>query len=305
MSQFKRFKNILAVVDTGFPRHPALEKASDLARRNGARLVVVDIVPDFGWSARVSRVDVDALEQALVEEKEERLEQLIAPLAREGLAVAARVLRGKSSHAILEEVERSTIDLVVRLTKGRHSRREAFLGTTSVRLLRFCPCDLWLVKPDSSDRYRRIVASIDAGTFEETHQRLNQRVLDLSVELAKSQCSALDIVYAWSIYGENVLRDRMNEQEFEDLKAATLADQYVLLDKVLDPFQMSSRSSNVHLLHGDASEQIPKFISHQGADLLVLGTIGRHGISGFFVGNTAERILDAVQCAILAIKPGA
>jgi nucleotide-binding universal stress UspA family protein len=31
--------------------------------------------------------------------------------------------------------------------------------------------------------------------------------------------------------------------------------------------------------------------------------VGRVGIPGFFMGNTAEEILDQIDCSVLAIKP--
>jgi len=34
-----------------------------------------------------------------------------------------------------------------------------------------------------------------------------------------------------------------------------------------------------------------------------MGTVGRVGIPGFFIGNTAEEILKRVECSVLAIKP--
>ncbi|WP_432648854.1 universal stress protein [Methylomarinum roseum] len=34
-----------------------------------------------------------------------------------------------------------------------------------------------------------------------------------------------------------------------------------------------------------------------------MGTLGQTGISGFLIGNTAEAILDQLQCSVLAIKP--
>jgi len=34
-----------------------------------------------------------------------------------------------------------------------------------------------------------------------------------------------------------------------------------------------------------------------------MGTVGRTGIQGFFIGNTAEEILNQVECSVLAVKP--
>jgi len=39
------------------------------------------------------------------------------------------------------------------------------------------------------------------------------------------------------------------------------------------------------------------------ADLVVMGTVARTGISGLIIGNTAEAILDQLTCSVLAIKP--
>jgi nucleotide-binding universal stress UspA family protein len=34
-----------------------------------------------------------------------------------------------------------------------------------------------------------------------------------------------------------------------------------------------------------------------------MGTVARGGIAGLLVGNTAERVLKRLSCAVLALKP--
>ena len=41
----------------------------------------------------------------------------------------------------------------------------------------------------------------------------------------------------------------------------------------------------------------------QQVELLVIGTVGRSGIPGLLIGNTAEQVLAEVTCSILAFKP--
>ena len=48
---------------------------------------------------------------------------------------------------------------------------------------------------------------------------------------------------------------------------------------------------------------IPKYVATHKVDLLVMGTIGRTGIPGLIVGNTAERLLPQIPCSVIAIKP--
>lgn len=42
---------------------------------------------------------------------------------------------------------------------------------------------------------------------------------------------------------------------------------------------------------------------HQAADLIVIGTVGRSGIQGLLLGNTAEKVLDTCDCSIFTVKP--
>ena len=48
---------------------------------------------------------------------------------------------------------------------------------------------------------------------------------------------------------------------------------------------------------------IPKHAQQLDAELVVLGTVGRQGISAALIGNTAEHVIDKLNCDVLAIKP--
>ena len=39
------------------------------------------------------------------------------------------------------------------------------------------------------------------------------------------------------------------------------------------------------------------------AELVILGTIGRTGLSAALIGNTAEHVIDQLNCDVLALKP--
>ena len=58
-----------------------------------------------------------------------------------------------------------------------------------------------------------------------------------------------------------------------------------------------------HLVKGSARREIPAFARQIEADLVVMGTVARTGVPGFIIGNTAETILNQIDCSVLAIKP--
>jgi len=60
--------------------------------------------------------------------------------------------------------------------------------------------------------------------------------------------------------------------------------------------------TNRHLLEGFPEESIPEFVKKHGIDLLVMGAVSRGNLENALIGNTAERILEAVQTDLLVIK---
>ncbi|HGX92368.1 MAG TPA: universal stress protein, UspA, partial [Candidatus Tenderia sp.] len=59
----------------------------------------------------------------------------------------------------------------------------------------------------------------------------------------------------------------------------------------------------IQLLKGSPRKEIPAFTQQIEADLVIMGTVARTGIPGLFMGNTAETILNRLNCSVLAIKP--
>lgn len=75
------------------------------------------------------------------------------------------------------------------------------------------------------------------------------------------------------------------------------------LDNCLRPFEINTENDLVHFINGDPEWSIVDFITKDDFDLIVMGTLGRTGISGFLIGNAAERIVNGIQCSLLAVKP--
>ena len=53
---------------------------------------------------------------------------------------------------------------------------------------------------------------------------------------------------------------------------------------------------------GDAVEEIIRFAESKGADLIVMATHGRSGISHMLMGSTAEQVIRKASCPVLTLK---
>ena len=58
-----------------------------------------------------------------------------------------------------------------------------------------------------------------------------------------------------------------------------------------------------HVLEGMPEDVIPKVAQDIDAEIVIIGTIGRTGLSAAIIGNTAEHVIDRLDCDILALKP--
>lgn len=74
------------------------------------------------------------------------------------------------------------------------------------------------------------------------------------------------------------------------------------LQKVLDPAWGKPRSVSTAVRWGTPAEAIVDFAAEQTADLVVISTHGRSGLSHVLLGSVAERIVREAPCPVLTIR---
>ena len=314
----KRFKDILYVVETEEACKPALERAVTLAENNQASLTVVDVVERVAAGVEMpEEVPVAAeLQTAMVGAHWQGLEALVEPY-RKRIEIQTKVLAGTPFLEIIREVLRNGHDLVIKIPKPRVWQDRLF-GSEDMHLLRKCPCPVWIIKPTPPKSYQVILAAIDVDDAHppaelESRHALNLQILEMASSLALSDFAELHIVQAWHAVGENTMRGAFlstPEEKIiayvEQVRRKHAANFSALLDEVAGKLGMETLDYlklRTHLVKGLAHKEIPVLAKRIEADLVVMGTVGRTGISGFIVGNTAETILNQIDCSVLAIKP--
>lgn len=314
----QRFKDILCVLGSDEENDITLERAVTLANNNQAKLtavkVIEQILPDTKLLERfLSDEDITA---KLVEEHLKKLERLVSSWMGK-VEIQIKVLTGTEFLEIIREVLRNRRDLVIKVAESGGLMDRMF-GSNDMHLLRECPCPVWLVKPDMDKTYNCILAAVDVDDIYtpdrlRTNHALNIQILQMASSLALSDFAELHIVYAWGAIGEGAMRygmlsapeDEINSY-VEAVKQRNKQNLEVLTDEVFSKLgsdAMGYLKPQTHLLQGLPSNAIPEFAHKHKADLVIMGTVARTGIPGFFMGNTAETIINKLECSVLAIKP--
>ena len=186
-------------------------------------------------------------------------------------------------------------------------------GSTDMHLMRKCPCPVWITKPTEHHQNRRILAAVDLDPKEAVKDVLNRQILEMSTSLAIADCSEVHIMHAWELYGEDILkspRSGVLNAELNLMLEKEAVERAFWLENLVNHYgakvdkdAIDYVSPQLHLIKGTAKAVIPNKARELDIDLIVMGTVARSGISGFFMGNTAESILHQIDCSVLAIKP--
>ena len=74
-------------------------------------------------------------------------------------------------------------------------------------------------------------------------------------------------------------------------------------DELIGKYSVKNLNHRLHFLKGDPAALITDLAAEHAIDLIVMGTVCRTGVAGFFIGNTAENVLQQVDCSVLTVKP--
>ena len=308
----KRFKKILLVCDRDSEHDELLARAVSLAKSNDAQVTLIDPVESepgelSAMFAALPGARGQEVELELLNFHRARLSAIGATVTAQGIEVRTLVPQGVAFIEIIREVLRGGHDLVMKGAAGDRSDWPQLFGSTDLHLLRKCPCPVWIMKKGVKSGYARVLAAVDPDPMDDQKSALDRLVLDLATSLSVMDGSELHVVHAWRLVGEESFRYsaflRSSEAEIERLLDEEEDRHRSRLDAMLEGYEIEERGSRVHLMKGDAGWLIPELARDTGAELIVMGTVGRTGISGFFIGNTAETILGHVNCSVLAVKP--
>jgi universal stress protein E len=307
------FQNILVGIDLNLCEQltidalPAVarnvfQRSLWLARKTGARLTLLSamnlIAEEFNMLAEKHRL-------VLARTVEKNANQVLAELVRlakeSGVPAEAVFAHGKGWSEIVRQVLRGGHDLALVGTRNPAGARRILLGNTALKLFRRCPCPVWVTRPELDDKPPNILVASDLKPVSEIALRLGVclgHALEATVHLLH--------VLEYPIYHLAIaeLPDDVGE-EYEQ-KRRIHAEQVLREQLERSGAASLARPAQVHFIDSPedrADEAILGFLDEQAIDLLVMGSIGRGGIAGVTIGNTAERLLRQVPCSLLAVKP--
>ena len=142
--------------------------------------------------------------------------------------------------------------------------------------------------------YKAILVAVD--TTDEAEDVI-RAARDISME-KNSTISAVTVIRPMADFYIN-LYTTLEESAGNGIEARAVERATAWLSDLVERFGIDASAVNVII--GTPAVEIRQLAEKIGADLVVLGTHGRHGL-GLMLGSTANAVLHGAPCDVLAVK---
>ena len=250
------------------------------------------------WSGAVGAWTpwVGDAEDAMRDELTAELERLTEPLAERSWQLERRVVKGRPATAILDVARGFEPDLIVLGSRGRGPLTTMLLGSVSAEIVDQAHCSVLvargsevsrvLVATDGSDPARAIPDVLsDWGAFRGAAVE--------AISIAPHPDRSFDLLS--EVYTLGAYRSDNDRQSLLD-RHRRLAEEMAQL--------LAERGfvATASVLAGDAAHGIITSAERRGADLIVTGTRGRHGVGRVILGSVARNVLLHAPCSVLVVR---
>ncbi|KXJ59229.1 universal stress protein UspE [Cognaticolwellia aestuarii] len=299
----EKYQKILAVVDPTTEDQKALKRAIELARKTGASITAFLTIYDFSYemTTMLSSDEREAMRQSVINDRTQWLQSLLSELDTGEIRIDCQVIwHNRPFEQIIEQVLKNGYDIVIKGTHQHDKLKSVIFTPTDWHILRKCPCPVLLVKEHLWPDNGNIVAALNIGSDEEEHNSLNEKITAEAKQLTKVMNANLHLVNSYPGTPVNIAIE-IPEFNASDYNRSMFKHHENAMQEHAQAFNIAKE--NTHIKEGLPEDVIQSIANELDAELVILGTVGRTGLSAALIGNTAEHVIDRLNCDVLALKP--
>lgn len=275
-------KKILVPVDFSTPSENALKVAAELAKRNNSELHilhVIELAESLFGSEQFNVNDEQII--FFMKMAKERFDKFLQKDYLKGIDVKDHVEPGSTALAIRDVVSDNDIDLIIMGSSGVSGIEEIIIGSNTEKVVRYSEVPVLVVKNEIKN------ISIKTVVFASDFELENLEPYKKAKKFADSFDAKMHMLYV-NLPG-NQFSSTLEIQE----------QMRVFLNKV----QMPLNKENIEIFNDYTIEQgVLNGAERLKADLIIIPTHGRKGLSHFFNGSISEDVVNHSQIPVLTLK---
>jgi len=303
------YQNILVVIDPTTDEQKALQRAIELASKvtaNNAdsKINITAFFSIFDFSYEMTTIlsgdERDNMRQMVIKEKQQWLDEIISAVNPQIDITSKVVWHNRPFEAIINQVIEHKFDLVIKGTHQHDKFKSVVFTPTDWHILRKCPCPVLLVKEHEWPQQGKVLAALNVGSDEEEHLSLNNTITTQANNIAQLINANVHLVNSYPGTPVNIAIE-IPEFDASEYNSAMQKHHKEAMAQHANNFDVPV--VNTYVEEGLPESVIENVALRIDAELVILGTVGRTGISAALIGNTAEHVIDQLNCDVLALKP--
>jgi universal stress protein E len=282
---------MLVVIDPNQDDQPALRRAVYLHQRIGGRIKAFLPIYDFSYemTTLLSPDERTAMRQGVIGQRSAWIKEQARFYIESGMPIDIKVVwHNRPFEAIIQEILSDKHDLLLKMAH-QHDKLEAVIFTpTDWHLLRKCPCPVWMVKDQPWPEGGKALVAVNLASEENYHDALNEKLVKETLELADQvNHTEVHLVGAYPVTPINIA---IELPDFDpSIYNDAIRGQHLLAMKALRQ-KFGIDENRTHVEKGLPEEVIPDLSEHLQAGIVVLGTVGRTGLSAAFSAIPPSRL---------------
>ena len=295
------YQHILAVVEMERDTQPALSRAQEISDKTGATITAMLVVYDLSYdmTTMLSPDEREAMKDAVTKEHASWLSEHLRQLGFSHIDIVVQ-WNNRAFEAVIHHVIDNDIDLVVKATKRHDDLASVIFTPTDWHLLRKCPSPVLLVKEHDWPEGGQIIAAVNVGSEDDEHNLLNDKLTVIANDYAKLLNGNVNLVNS---YPSTPLNIAIEVPEFDPDAYNNSVKHHHQAEMAGHAKKYGITTANTYVKEGLPEKVIPMVDKDIDAELVIIGTVGRVGLSAALIGNTAEHVIDELDCDVLAVKP--
>ena len=296
---FSGFRKILIASDFSSHSKIAFARAVELASAFQSEVYVAHCLPDLALIPSASEFGLPYNDYAITQEEFRRdatisMKNFLEGNVPQGQAVHTKVLVGDPHIELSQLAQQWGADLVVAGRSGHSGWEQFILGSTTRGLVHRSPTSVLAVSDHWVEKTENVLAGTD---FSDASKKA---VLE-GAAIAEKQNATLHLLHVIDSADapeQSVAAMTNGESIRQSIKEKALSR----LDALVHSLEIDTTKLQVHLSWGTPWRDMCQTAEKIKAELIVIGNLGRRGIKGLVLGNTADRILGHSKSSVLAVK---
>ncbi|EKO3574346.1 MULTISPECIES: universal stress protein UspE [Vibrio] len=299
------YSKILVVADINHDEQPALARAVQLAAKSQSpsHITFFMSIYDFSYdmTSMLSIDERDAMRRGVIQQREQWMRSVAEPYIDSSIQFDVKVVwHNRPYEAIIAEVFSGQHDILIKGTHKHDVLESVIFTPTDWHLLRKCPTPVLLVKHSHWPENANIIASVHVGSEVDTHIQLNDIMVEQLLNLTQRLGASPYLVNAYPVTPANIT---IELPEFDPTTYTDAVRGHHLTSMKALRQKHGLDENQTIVQQGLPEDVIPEAAKTLDAAMVILGTTGRTGLSAVFIGNTAEQVIDKINCDVLALKP--